>query len=88
MVYSINGTVLYDKIEDVPEFLKEYLGTEYLKQREDGKYEYSSLEYRSSALAGITLAATQLNHNRIKELEEENKKLKEEIALIKEKLGM
>jgi hypothetical protein len=88
MVYAMNGTILYEKFEHVPEFLKEYLGTEYLKQREDGKYEYSSLEYSSSALAGITLAATQLNHNRIKELEEENKKLKEEIALIKTTLGI
>jgi hypothetical protein len=88
IVYSIEGTKLYNTFEEVPEYLKPYLNTNYLKQREDGKYEYSSLEYRSSALAGITLAATQLNHNRIKELEEENKKLKEEISLIKARLGI
>jgi hypothetical protein len=87
ITYSINGTTIFEE-KELPDYLRPYLGTGYLKQREDGKYEYSSLEYRSSALAGITLAATQLNHNRIKELEEENKKLKDEIALIKEKLGM
>jgi hypothetical protein len=88
IVYNIEGTVLYDNFEEVPDYLKPYLNTNYLRKREDGKYEYSSLEYRSSALAGITLAATQLNHNKIKDLEEENKKLKQEIALIKQKLGI
>jgi hypothetical protein len=88
IIYNIEGTVLYDNFEEVPDYLKPYLNTNYLRKREDGKYEYSSLEYRTSALAGITLAATQLNHNKIKDLEEENKKLKQEIALIKQKLGI
>jgi hypothetical protein len=88
MSINVQDTVVYDSFDNIPKFLQPYIGTEYLIQKEDGKYYYSSTEYLTSNLAGVTLAAVQLNHNRIKALEEENQKLKDEIVLIKQHLGI
>jgi hypothetical protein len=51
-------------------------------------YYFSPKVLDEQTLHGLTLAAAKYNHTRIKDLEEENQKLKDQIASIKQHLGI
>jgi hypothetical protein len=76
----------------LPDYLKQYEKDkdviEVFEQGENKIYNASIKSLKIKEYIGATLAAAKLNHNRIKELEEENQKLKDEIALIKQHLGI
>ena len=80
--------------QTLPSYLLPYENdTEVIQKEysEDGEviiYYFSPKVLDEQTLHGLTLAAAKYNHTRIKDLEEENKKLKEEIALIKAKIGI
>lgn len=80
--------------QSLPEYLIPYennievIEKDYSGNGEIIGYYFSPKVIDEQTLNGLVLASVKYNHTRIKQLEEENQKLKDEIALIKQHLGI
>ena len=74
------GIYLFHSYEEIPNFLKPYVNTENFTIK-DQSYYFNPLVYDDTSFHNIIMSAVQFNYKKIKKLENE-------IALIKEKLGI
>jgi hypothetical protein len=63
------GIYRFEKEEDIPDFLKQYIGTETLEFKNNAYY-FNPLTYDTFGLWNLTVQAIKINQKKIKDLEE------------------
>jgi len=65
------NSIIYKDYNEIPSYLKEYVGTDnFRKDEETGEYYFSPMVYNLGHMLGMSLAVSKVQNKKIKELEE------------------